>query len=304
VAVPGKARMVEALGSLELLVTIDPFLSETAQLAHYVIAPVGHLERPDTTRSYEGLMDQPFAQYTPAVLEPPPGVIDDWELFVRLAGAMGRTLQVAGREYAPGAPTPATDEVLASFAGRGRAALDEVKRHPHGVVFDELEPVRATAPRADASATFDVAPSDVVAELALVAARLSRPEPTDDRLLLVVRRTKEVVNSTGTQLGRLVREPRNPCHLHPDDLARLGLAPGAAVTVTSEHGSIRTVAAADATLRVGVASMTHGFGGPGDADPPGHGASTNRLLSGARDLQPISGMPLMTAVPVTVTATP
>jgi anaerobic selenocysteine-containing dehydrogenase len=304
VAVPGKARMVEALGSLELLVTIDPFLSETAQLAHYVIAPVGHLERPDTTRSYEGLMDRPFAQYTPAVVAPPPDVIDDWELFVRLAGAMGRTLQVAGREYAPGAPLPPTDDVLASFAGRGRASLDEVKRHPHGVVFTELEPVRAAEPRADATGTFDVAPADVVAELAPLGARLSQPAPADDRLLLVVRRTKEVMNSTGTQLARLMREPRNPCHLHPDDLARLGLAPGAAVAVTSDHGSIRTVAAADATLRVGVASMTHGFGGPGDVDPPGQGASTNRLLSAARDLQPISGMPLMTAVPVTVTAAP
>ena len=71
-AVPGTTVMADALASLDLLVTIDPYLSQTAALADYVIAPVMHLERPDTTRAYESLMDRPFAQYTPAVLDAPP----------------------------------------------------------------------------------------------------------------------------------------------------------------------------------------------------------------------------------------
>jgi anaerobic selenocysteine-containing dehydrogenase len=101
----------------------------------------------------------------------------------------------------------------------------------------------------------------------------------------------------------LVRDRRNPCHVHPDDLTALGLCEGDEVTITSDHGSIRTTAAADSTLRRGVASMTHGFGGPGPAGTPERGgASTNRLLSPTVDLQPISGMPLMTAVPVTIAA--
>ena len=55
------------------------------------------------------------------------------------------------------------------------------------------------------------------------------------------------------------------------------------------------------TLRRGVASMTHGFGGPGPADALERGgASTNRLLSPTENLQSISGMPMMTAVPVTI----
>ena len=302
VAVPGKARMAEALASLELLVTVDPFMSETAALAHYVIAPMVHLERPDTTRSYEGLMDKPFAQYTAPVVTPPEGVIDDWDFFLRLAWAMGRSLKVAGREYVPGDAAPTTDDVLASFAGRGRVSLEELKGEPHGRLYFDLEPVRAAAPDPATKATFDVAPDDIVTALAALADDMDRVPMADSRLLLVVRRAKEVMNSTGTQINTLMRTPPNPCHVHPDDLARLGLSDGDAVSIRSDHGIIHSWVRPDTTLRPGVASMTHGFGGAGETDPEGAGASTNRLLSAQHHLQPVSGMPLMTAVPVELTA--
>ncbi len=298
-AVPGTDTITEALASLDLLVTIDPFMSQTAQVADYVIAPVMHLERPDTTRAYESLVDQPFAQYTSAILEPPPGVIDDWEFFLRLANEMGKTLTVAGREYAPGDEIPSADQVLASFSTRARVPLADVRRQPHGAIFNDVEPVRAAPPRRDAVDRFEMAPSDVLAELRALNESAAPPDP--DQILLIVRRAKEVINSTGTQITGLVRERRNPCRLHPDDLARLGLGDGDVVTVASAHGSIQTTVSPDDTLRRGVASMTHGFGGPGPADAPERGgASTNRLLSPTENLQSISGMPLMTAVPVAI----
>ena len=53
---PTSERIVEALGALDLLVTIDPFPSETAQLAHYVIAPTMAFERSDNTRGLRALL--------------------------------------------------------------------------------------------------------------------------------------------------------------------------------------------------------------------------------------------------------
>ena len=55
-AFPDQERIVDALGKLDLLVTIDPFPTETAQLAHYVIAPTMSLERPDDTRGLRALL--------------------------------------------------------------------------------------------------------------------------------------------------------------------------------------------------------------------------------------------------------
>jgi anaerobic selenocysteine-containing dehydrogenase len=298
IAVPDSARMRAALAELELLVTIDPYPSATAELADYVVGPVLHLERADTTRSYEGLMDRPFAQYTPAVLDPPEHTVDDWQFFLRLAGAMGATISVGGRQYAPGDPEPSTDEVLASFAGRAQVPLDEVRRHPHGAVFDGTAPPRAAPPVEGAGGRFDVTPNDVLGELAALGTALH--EPPDGRLLLTVRRLKQVLNSTGTQIPSLVRGRPNPLFAHPEDLARLGLAADDVVEVRSDHGMVQATVTLDETLRTGTVNLSHGWGGPSPDGPPS-GPNVNALLSSTSGLQAISAMPHMTAVPVTLT---
>jgi anaerobic selenocysteine-containing dehydrogenase len=305
-SMPGQSRTLEALGQLELLVTVDPFLTETAHLAHYVIAPQMHLERPDTTRSYESLHEYPFAQYTSAVVPAPPGVIDDWEFWLRLAWAMAQTISVGGCDYPPGSPVPTTDQVLASFTSRARIPLDEVKRHPHGAMFDEVAPVRVAAPPSDASGRLCVMAPDVAAELAAAGSRLGAEPRADRPFLLVVRRSKETINSLGRRIPGLPRHPYNPCRLHAGDLARLGVEPGSLVAIGSDYGTIHAVAEADDTMRPGVVSITHAFGGrPGvEDDPRLFGANPTLLLSIDHELQALSAMPLMSAVPVSIVPVP
>ena len=70
--------------------------------------------------------------------------------------------------------------------------------------------------------------------------------------------------------------------------------------LTSDHGTITVVAAADDTVRRGVLSITHCYGAlPVDDDPRRHGTNAGRLLSLTEHRQPISLMPWMSAVPVT-----
>lgn len=299
-AIPDQLKAARALGSIELLVTLDPFMSETAQLADFVIAPVMQLESPDTTRAYETLIDAPFGQYTPAVLERPEGTIDDWDFFLRLTWAMGKSLQIAGTEYAPGSSPPSTDDVLASFTRRARIPLDEVQSHPHGKMYDVPLSV-VGPPTPGTTARFDVMPADVAAELtAVFDARADREERP---FLLVVRRSRETLNSMGPRLPGLPRRGYNPCFVHPEDLAKLGLEPGAVVTIAADHGAVTAVVDADASMRPGVVSMTHAFGGlPGDDDPLIRGVNTGRLISLDNELQAISAMPRMSAVPVTIEA--
>ncbi len=94
--------------------------------------------------------------------------------------------------------------------------------------------------------------------------------------------------------------------MHPDDLAALGAVDGDLLVLTSDHGTITVVASADATLRRGVLSITHCYGGlPGeDDDPRQYGANPARLLSLTEHRQPISQMPWMSAVPVSVDPPP
>jgi anaerobic selenocysteine-containing dehydrogenase len=95
------------------------------------------------------------------------------------------------------------------------------------------------------------------------------------------------------------RMPHNPLWIHPDDLAALGVTAGERVSIESAHGRIEAVAEADATLRRGVVSITHGWGGLPD-DAPTQGVNVNRITSTRADLDPINAMPRLTALPVRV----
>ena len=94
---------------------------------------------------------------------------------------------------------------------------------------------------------------------------------------------------------------RNPAYMHPDDMAALGLAEDEPVVIRSPHGAIESHVKAEASLRRGVVSMSHGFGAaPGQDDPDRLGGNTGRLLSNEVEFDPITGLPRMSAVPVRI----
>jgi anaerobic selenocysteine-containing dehydrogenase len=299
-AFPDQERIVDALRALDLLVTIDPFPTETAKLAHYVIAPTMAFERADDTRGYEHFFSEPFAQYTAPVLERPGDVIEDWEFFYELASRMGLLLNIGSRVWEPGSARPTAEELLESFAQRAQVAYDDVRAEPHGAEFD-VAPTIVGAPVDGANARFALLPDDVAVELRAAFDELGRARDMRRPYRLVVRRSKNVMNSLGKRVP--IGPPYNPCGVHPDDLIALGVGDGELLELTSDHGTITVVAAADDTLPRGVLSLTHCYGDlPGDdTDPRRHGANPARLLSLTENLQPISLMPWMSAVPVTAT---
>ncbi|MYQ35421.1 molybdopterin-dependent oxidoreductase [Streptomyces sp. SID4956] len=308
-ALPDRRGAIEALGSLDLLVTIDPYLSATARLAHYVLPPTLMYERPDLPVLFEKTaFPQPYAQYAPAVLAPPPGsdVLDDWYVFWGLARRLGLGLTYAGVELDMEQP-PDSDELLALLVRDAEVPLEEIRRHPSGAVF-RLPPQTVQAGDPGRSGRFAVMPPDVAAELAAVAGESADAGAygTDGRRYshrLAVRRMREVLNTTyhGLPVVRR-RRPHNPAWLHSRDLAALGVADGDDVVLESDHGRIRAVARADDTVRPGVVSMSHGWGAApgGDEGHRSAGSSTSELVRNDLAVEPINGMPRFSAIPVDV----
>jgi anaerobic selenocysteine-containing dehydrogenase len=303
VAFPDQRKVLAALRALELSVVLDVTMTATARLADYVFGCKLSFEKPGTSRTAEGQLDAPFAQYTPALVHPEFDVIEEWEFFWGLAHRM-RTPLVLEQGALDLDRKPTSDQYLDLTHRGSRVSLDEVRTHPGGRVFPPAAPVRVEAARPEASAArMDVAPAAVVAQLREI--RAEQPAGAGFTHRLVSRRMLEVYNSTGDRLPGLRRRwAYNPAFMHPADLAAIGVRPGDVVRIDSDHDFIYGVAEATTDVRPGVVSMAHARG-----DDPAFdgrvrtiGSSTARLVSVERDFEPVSGIPRQSAIPVNIRA--
>jgi anaerobic selenocysteine-containing dehydrogenase len=307
IALPEQRKTERALRALDLLVVIDPFLTATARLAHYVLPPRMMLERHDLgSRDYEvHTMQRPYAQYAEPVLSPPSGseLIEDWRVFYELARRLDVALTFDGVPLDMG-HAPSTEDLLRLLTRRSSVSFDELRAATRGRAFDvPAQFVEAAEPGADAR--FDAAPDDIVTELAAVRAEALSRDSGEFRL--AVRRLRDVQNTMYHRLDGVQRRiPHNPAYLHPQDMAELALTEGARIEITSAHGTICLPARSDAAVRRGVVSLPHGWGdlleaAGADIAP---GANTNVLTSASERCDPINAMPCLTGLPVRLRAAP
>ncbi len=323
---PDQQKTEAAMNKLELLVVFDYLMSDTAQSAHYVIAPPLSLEVPASTRMTEAMkyagvsrgFTMPWAQYTPAVLPMPPGsdLIDDGAFFFGLAQRMGLQLEwVNMRGQGPNleGPTqtipldmsrvPSVDEMIELACANSRVPLDEVKLHPHGHVHDSELRVQAREPTC--TAMLQLADTRMMGELSqLLSESASDAKSPEFPLTLVSRRTNKLMNSAGRGVPKLDGgRVSPPACMHAQDLAALGIASGDLVAIRSRHGLMLARAELDNTLKPGVISVVHGFGNAssrlGELGQEQVLGSVSRLIN-MDERDPISGIPRMSAIPVSV----
>jgi anaerobic selenocysteine-containing dehydrogenase len=307
-ALPDQRKTVRALKALELLVVIDPFLTDTARLAHYVLPPLMTLERPALPpRDYETIVLQvPYSHFAPAVLAPPTGaeLVDPNYVFWALARRLGTTITFDGVVLDRDRP-PTTEDLLALLARHGQVPFDEIRRHPGGRIYP-VEPQLVEPADPQTAGHFEVMPRDVAEELRRVRAQSGDlPSPFTHRL--IGRRMRDVQNTTYQHLPLIRRRhPYNPAYLHPDDLARLATHAGVRARIVSATGSLTAILEPDEAVRPGVISMSHGWGGLPDAqgEESGYGACTNLLTTTESGRDPINAMPIMSAIPVRIELEP
>jgi anaerobic selenocysteine-containing dehydrogenase len=302
---PDQDKTVRALKALDLLVVVDPFMTATARFAHYVVAPKHFLERADATTLLDASLPVPFGQFTDAMVPAPGDLIEEWDLGWELARRMGLTLKIPGIGMQH---KPASDEVMAALSGHGRVSLAEVRKYPSGHVFGELV-VGAVLPHAITHADKKMAAGHPAA---LAELRAVRTEAFGDggaeahtrfRYRLVSMRMPEVFNSKGQNLPSLrARHRYNPAYMHPSDLEAIGMTDGNVVVIDSGRGRIRAVAQASPDIERGVVAMAHGWGlaAEHEGDIRATGSPTARLIADDEGADSVTGMPLMTAIPVNV----
>ncbi|MDT0485819.1 molybdopterin oxidoreductase family protein [Streptomyces doebereineriae] len=294
---PDGDRLDKALGALEFMVSVDPYLNETSRHAHVVLPPPPPSQSPHHDFAFNTLAVRNQVRYTRPAVPLEPGRMAETEILARLILAatgmhgadpsavddlvIGQTLgkavkdahsPVHGRE--PGELTAALvgdtgperrlDMMLRlGLYGDGFGvrpdglSLTKLLAHPHGI---DLGPLRSRLPQPlkTRSGKVELLPRPIADDLPRLREALRHKA---DGLVLVGRRHLRSNNSWMHNVPALTGGT-NRCtlHIHPEDAERLGLKDGAAVRVKGAGGEVVTEAEVTDGVRPGVVSLPHGWG--------------------------------------------
>ncbi|HVV30496.1 MAG TPA: molybdopterin-dependent oxidoreductase [Mycobacteriales bacterium] len=276
---PDTARTRAALAGLDVLAVSDVVETETTRIATHVLPATGQLERADlpllTDTFHAAVMSQFTAPLVPPVAERKP-----------LWWSLGQLARRLDADLFPDADLDAlTDrDVIAPIIDNSvdGAALTSsptavIGSGPvFGWVTERILPDRR----------WRLAPTQLVEQL---RDALTRPAPVG--LTVTVRRTLRTMNSQlrdACAPGEVAEEPE--IWINPGDAADAGVLDGARIKVASKTGSTSGRARLTVDVAPGTVSMTNGW----------DNVNVCALTTAEHGLDPLTGMPLQTAVPVEI----
>ena len=302
---PNGRRLDKALGSLEHMVAIDPYLNETTRHAHVVLPPAPPLARAHYDLALNVFAVRNVAKYAEPTVPRTPEQRHDWEILGELAGRvlaprpLRRLAVRATRELQP-------DRILDLLLRLGphKLSLAKLRAAPHGLDLGPLQPGRLAVRIATTDGKIDAAPEEFVQE-ARTRLLAEADRRTNGHLALIGRRQLRSNNSWLHNSPRLMKGDRG-CTLlvHPADAAARQLATGDLAELESEAGRLAVPVEVTDAVRPGVVSLPHGWGHDRDGIElnvaRNHaGASANDVTS-ERYLDTLSGNAAFNGVPVTV----
>lgn len=305
---PGGPRLERAIGKLDFMVSIDPYINATTRLAHVILPPASPLERSQYDAAFNALAVRNVAKYSPPVFERPAHARHDWEICLALWSRLGAPSKLGPvsriLEGALGRLGPEALIDVALRAGPHRLSLRRLRDAPHGLDLGPLEP-RLPKRLATADATVHLAPRQYVADLARLAARYATPPAAG--LVLIGRRHLRSNNTWLHNSQRLTKGPaRCTLMIHPDDATARGLTDGGVAKVSTQRGAIELPVEVSDTMMRGVVSVPHGWGHTRGGiqlrvatQTPGE--SVNDILDPAV-IDELSGTSALTGQPVEVAA--
>jgi len=252
---PGGRQLDEALETLDLMVSIDMYITETTRHAHYVLPPCGPLERDHYPLFFTPLAIRNYAAYSPAILPQTEGSKADWEIMADLVGAI-RVAQGENEAPAKINPRDVLDQMMQSSPHK--ISLAEVESHKNGYDMGPLKP-RLPERLKTEDQLINCAPEMPLKDL--MAFKTETAQPSDGKFSLIGRRHIRSNNSWLHNSHRLLKGP-NRCTvmIHPNDAKTLGLEEGDMATVSNHVGTIDIETEITGDIMPGVVSIPHGFG--------------------------------------------
>lgn len=263
---PETPALLKAYKGLDFRLCIDQFMTDTALESDLVLPAKNMFEQSDIIGSYWN----PYVHFKPQILEPPPEVLPETEIYRQLAIRLGFDKNSI-EKYLPG---PANDDIEQwleeRISSRPDISLDELKKHP--VLPADYEEV------AYESMKFNT-PSGKIELYAEQMRSLWKQNPLPEFIPgpeansphpfhLLTPNTKNRIHSQFNNLD-LIRQysPEPVAQIHPSDTKKLQIKNGDKITVYNERGSIRIKVQFDFGIRPGCIAISNGWWAQDGANP-------------------------------------
>ena len=297
---PGGRQLDDALETLDLMVSIDMYVTETSRHADYILPPCGPLEKDHYPLLLAIIAVRNFACYSPATFEKEEGSLSDWEIVQRLA-------QAIMAESGDNGPAPVTprDALSAMIEGSPYGlTLEDLDAAPDGIDLGALTPQLPERLKTE-NKVIHCAPAKCLEDLQTLHELLKEARSTD--FLLIGRRHIRSNNSWLHNHRRLIKGP-NRCTLmiNPRDAETLNLADGDLASVSNKVGAVELPVEITDDVMEGVVSIPHGYGhgreGVKLSLAAEHAGVSLNDLTDPSQMDPLSGNAVLNGTPVDVRA--
>lgn len=314
---PNGQQLDKAFESLEFVVAIDFFVTETSRHANIILPPVTGLERDHYDIVFHNFAVRNSAKFSPAIFPPLKNSRTDWQIYLSLAQRMDTLHGKGANNYDKlweKEPKGVVDDLLkmSPYKHDGKQLdLQVLLDNPHGI---DLGPLRPDLPNAIfhedklVNVSFDYFMSDLPR---LDEHFFDQPTKPINSLQLIGRRHLKTNNSWMHNSKRMVKGTNNgllrcTAQLHSQDAAKFNLKDKQMINVKSRVGSIEIPLEITDKIMPGVISIPHGWGhnkkGMRLQVAQQHpGVSVNDLTDEML-IDELSGNAVLNGVPVTVSA--
>ncbi len=282
---PNLEKVKEALSSLDLLVSRDLFMTETAQLADYILPAASFMERTEIF-CHSSLQRLFLSQRVFTI----PGVQDEYTFWHDMAHRLG-----AGEYF----PWDNEEELNSWILEPTPFTVEDLSSHPEGVPYKPFRlekwkdsPLNTESGKVEFTSAY--LKRFGLNELPEYVPPKYRDQPDKNYPLVMTTGARKIffVHSRYHNLSKFDKLcPEAELEMHPEDAASLHLVDGQRVLITSQYGSVKMklrIVNAEAIIQGCVHSL--------------HGFPQDNINNVTPDLEndPISGFPALKSFPVCV----
>ena len=283
VSFPEANKFIEAFKSMDFMMAIDIFMTETAELADLVLPACTFMEKDALSYVHGVVHGEPFAMYHHKVIEPVGESKPDWWIWTQLARRLGLG------EFFPWNSDEEVMDHLLEPSGIG----EELKANPMGKYFDKqayyaYEKKKILTPSGKIeiySKTLEDAGLDPLPKYVEPSqSPISSPDLAKEFPLILISGARRPA-FTHTQMRHVPQlralEPEPFVEIHPATCKRYGVSDGELVRLSSRNGSIKLRVKEEPRLMPGVVSVPHGWSGEANVN----------LLTDMIARDPVTGYP-------------